>query len=270
MSAGDSMETGGTGYLEHGYGTRVTILDNAFLSTILARLGSPRIGHPEMVFALRILYQALLVNVAGREFSRISGEVPTRMATAHPAEGVYRGPLLDPGTNVVIADVIRAGLVPSQVCFEMLNSALPTVRVRLDHLTLARRSGEDGHVVGVDLSGSKIGGSVEGAVLILPDPMGATGATAIRAVDHYREHHGEPAAIIALPMIATPEFLRASLDAIPKLTVTTLRIDRGLSPPDVLAARPGEFWNRERGLNDHDYIVPGAGGMGEVLNNSWC
>ena len=270
MGKSGSKTGSNTGYLDHGYGERVTVLDNAFLATILARLGSPRIGHPEMVFALRILYQALLVNAAGREFPRIAGEVPTRMATTHPSEGVYRGPLLDPGTNVVIADVIRAGLVPSQVCFEMLNSALPTVRVRLDHLTLARRSDANGRVVGVDLSGSKIGGSVEGAVLLLPDPMGATGSTAIRAVEHYRERHGEPVAVIALPMIATPEFLRASLDAIPNLTVTTLRVDRGLSPPDVLAAKPGEHWERERGLDDQDYIVPGAGGMGEVLNNSWC
>ena len=25
----------------------------------------------------------------------------------------------------------------------------------------------------------------------------------------------------------------------------------------------------ERGLNDHQYIVPGAGGVGEILNNAW-
>ena len=32
----------------------------------------------------------------------------------------------------------------------------------------------------------------------------------------------------------------------------------------------GTHWERERGLNEQGYIVPGAGGMGEVLNNSWC
>jgi uracil phosphoribosyltransferase len=33
---------------------------------------------------------------------------------------------------------------------------------------------------------------------------------------------------------------------------------------------PGVEWERERGLNEQSYIVPGAGGMGEVLNNAWC
>ena len=74
---------------------------------------------------------------------------------------------------------------------------------------MARVSDEQGHVIGVDLSGSKIGGSVEGSILLLPDPMGATGSTTIRAVKHYHERHGKPSRIIAMPMMATPEYLRA-------------------------------------------------------------
>ena len=46
--------------------------------------------------------------------------------------------------------------------------------------------------------------------------------------------------------------------------------DRGLSTPEALAERPGTLWAEERGLNESGYIVPGAGGLGEVLNNSWC
>ncbi|MHC4895382.1 MAG: uracil phosphoribosyltransferase, partial [Planctomycetota bacterium] len=53
------------------------------------------------------------------------------------------------------------------------------------------------------------------------------------------------------------------------VSVITARLDRGLSPPDVLACVPGERWSEERGLNDQSYIVPGAGGVGEVLNNAW-
>jgi uracil phosphoribosyltransferase len=32
---------------------------------------------------------------------------------------------------------------------------------------------------------------------------------------------------------------------------------------------PGTYPDEERGLNDVQYIVPGAGGMGELLTNSW-
>lgn len=192
------------------------------------------------------------------------------MAVEHPCEGIYRGVLLDTNVNVVVVDIIRAGIVPSQVCFELATAVLPEERVRLDHLTLARRSDEYGRVTGVDLSGSKIGGDVGGAILCLPDPMGATGSTTIRALHHYVEHHGTPAKILALPMIATPEFLRAVLEEFDNLVVYTGRLDRGMSDSDVLATELGTHWDRERGLDDKSYVVPGAGGMGEILNNSWC
>jgi uracil phosphoribosyltransferase len=73
-----------------------------------------------------------------------------------------------------------------------------------------------------------------------------------------------------MPMMATPEYLRAVLDAFEDVVVYTARLDRGMSPPEVLARMPGERWSEEKGLNSKGYIVPGAGGMGEVLNNSWC
>jgi len=66
----------------------------------------------------------------------------------------------------------------------------------------------------------------------------------------------------------TPEFLRALDTHLDDYAIYATRLDRGLSPPDVLASLPGVHWERERGLNDHDYIVPGAGGMCELLNNS--
>ncbi len=100
--------------------------------------------------------------------------------------------------------------------------------------------------------------------------MGATGKTTVRALEHYHAHYGKPAKIVALPMIATPEYLRNVLEAYDNLVIYTARLDRGMSDPDVLATMPGTPWDRERGLDEKSYIVPGAGGMGEVINNSWC
>lgn len=255
--------------LAHGYGERVHILDNLYLNAALARIGSPATPLYEVIGLVRSVYRTLMV-LASRELPSRSVEVPTRMAAKHPREAAFRGPCLDPSQAVVICDILRAGLVPSQTIFESLIAVLPSERVRLDHLNMARVMDASGHVERVDLSGSKIGGSVEGATLLLPDPMGATGSTTVRAVEHYLEHHGRPARIVALPMIATPEYLRRVLERFDGLVVYTARLDRGLSPPDVLAAPPGTYWERERGLDDSSYIVPGAGGVGEVLNNSWC
>jgi uracil phosphoribosyltransferase len=55
----------------------------------------------------------------------------------------------------------------------------------------------------------------------------------------------------------------------PGLRVYGGRLDRGLSSERALASTPGTFPDEERGLTDVQYIVPGAGGMGELLTNSW-
>lgn len=256
--------------LAHGYGPRVHVNADTWTQSALARIGSPDVAHAELMSLVRAVYTGLAQTAFGLELPRIEVELPSRMAEAHPHAGVYRGPALDPAARVVVIDVIRGGIVPAQVCFELLTGLLPLENVRLDHLNMARRADASGRVVGVDLSGSKVGGTIEGATLVLPDPMGATGSTLVRAVEHLIEEFGRPARILALPLIATPEFLRASLDAFEEVVVYAGRVDRGLSPPDVLAAMPGEHWERERGLDERGYIVPGAGGVGEVLNNSWC
>ncbi len=254
----------------HRYGDRVHILNNTHLLTLLARLSSKEVTHPELPALVRTIYRALLITVCGNEFPRTEAETPTRMVDFHPDEGIYRGPIVDSATRAVIVDVVRGGIVPSQTVFEMLTSVLPAENVRLDHLSMQRLADEHGHVTGVDLTGSKIGGSVEGSILLMPDPMGATGSTSVRAIGHYLEHYGKPKLIVAMPMIATPEFLRCVLSRFDNVLVYTARLDRGMSPPRALAAQPGTHWDEERGLNDLGYIVPGAGGMGEVLNNSWC
>ena len=255
---------------EHHYGSRVHLLEDPWTSSVLARIASPEIGHADLLALVRSTYGLLAGAALAAELPTVETTLPTRMAQTHPEAGQWRGRVLDPASSVVIIDVIRGGIVPAQVCFETLASVLPMDALRLDHLNMARIAGSDGHVAGVDLSGSKVGGSTVGATVIIPDPMGATGSTTRVAIEHLREHHGQAAKWVLMPMICTPEYLRLVLDLDPDVSVWTTRIDRGLSPPEVLESPPGLHWERERGLDNQDYIVPGAGGVGEVLNNSWC
>jgi uracil phosphoribosyltransferase len=100
--------------------------------------------------------------------------------------------------------------------------------------------------------------------------MAATGSSLVSALDHYKTRlDGKPGRCITMHLIATPEYLRNVLKAHPDTLVYALRLDRGLSPDDVLDTVPGTRWDEERGLDDHQYIVPGAGGVGEILNNAW-
>lgn len=253
----------------HRYGERVHLLHHPFLLSLIARIGDPSTRGPEAADHLRVVYTTLLAEVAARELPVESVDAPTRML-ARTKLGRYRGPALARETSVVVACVIRAGMIPSQTCFDLLARVLEPERVRIDTLSMARITDNSGRVTGVSLDGSKIGGSVEGSILLCPDPMGATGGTVVKAYEHYREHHGAPVKVIAMPMIATPEYIARVLRSVEGAVIYAARLDRGLSPPDVLASMPGERWAEERGLDEHQYIVPGAGGLGEVLSHSWC
>ena len=79
----------------------------------------------------------------------------------------------------------------------------------------------------------------------------------------------EPAKLIAMHLMITPEYVRNMREAHPDVIVYALRLDRGLSTEKALASVPGTHWDEERGLTDTQYIVPGAGGVGELLNNAW-
>jgi uracil phosphoribosyltransferase len=254
----------------HRYGERVHVLGGPLAHTLLARVGSPAASRAEVLAGVRALAEQLCVAAANTLLPTVEREVETRMATKHPRAGRWRGSTFDPASHAVVVDVIRGGIVPSQVCFELLSALLPEDHVRLDHLHMARTTAPDGGVTGATLFGSKIGGSVANRHLFVPDPMGATGSTATVALDHYVEHHGRPASVALIALICTPEFLRKVLAHPTAPHVFTVRVDRGLSAADVLATVPGTRWSEERGLDDDDYIVPGAGGVGEVLNNSWC
>ncbi len=67
----------------------------------------------------------------------------------------------------------------------------------------------------------------------------------------------------------TPEAIRRVTAMHPNVKLYAARLDRGLSTARALASEPGTHPDEERGLNDTHYIVPGAGGMGELLTNSW-
>ncbi len=255
---------------DHGYGPRVHILEDAWTAAATAKLSSPDCTHTELVQVVRALTTRLATTAFGRELPTTERSVTTRMAEKHGELGTWRGEAVDPAAEVVVLDVIRGGIIPSQTCFELLSLVHPIERLRLDHLNMQRVAGEDGRVDRVELTGSKVGGSIEGSTLVIPDPMGATGGTILRALEHLRAAHGMPSRLILIPLICTPEFLRAIQTLDMDLSVYTARVDRGMSGRDVLASPLGARWAEERGLDDEDYIVPGAGGVGEVLNHSWA
>jgi uracil phosphoribosyltransferase len=255
--------------IEHRYGDNVHILLDPLALTMLARLSSKGTVQPEVNRLLGELYRVLTHEVVAAEFPRQAVAVPTRMIDVTP-RGVWRGDAILASTPAVAVAVARAGLLPSQHTFDFLNQVLQPEGVRQDHLALARQVDDKGGVTGAGLYASKIGGPVDNAVLLIPDPMGATGSTISKVIEQYSpDTYGKPLKIIAVHLIITPEYLRHVTKHHPEVVVYALRLDRGLSSAEVLKTVPGERWADEKGLTDHHYIVPGAGGLGEVINNSY-
>jgi len=254
--------------LEHAYGDGVFLLDDPFAWSLLSRVGAADTVQPELGRLVNKLYDGLGRVVIANELPHVQVSVPTRMAADHP-EGVYRGLVVDRSTRVATVGIARAGTTPSQIVYDLLNEVVDPACVRQDHLFMSRQTNEAGEVTGANWHDAKIGRDVAGHYVLFPDPMGATGSSMISAIDHYKKLDGTPAKCIALHLMITPEYIRNVLQAHPDVAVYALRLDRGLSSERALASKPGQYWDEERGLNDRQYIVPGAGGVGELLNNSW-
>lgn len=255
--------------LSHRYGDNVHILSSPWALSVMARLSHPdtdtRAVHP----LLQAAFQRLLA-AAADELPTIAVDQPTRMTIGEP-RARFTGTILDPDSPAVVVDVARGGMIPAHILHLGLMEVVQPARVRVDHIYLQRVSDPDtGAVTGVSHAGSKIGGPVNDATVFIPDPMAATGRSMAYVLDAYRNlPGGAPRRLIALHLIVTPEYLaRVARDA-PDVAVYALRVDRGLSAPDVLEATPGARWDEEIGLDAHSYIVPGAGGLGEVINNAW-
>jgi len=170
---------------EHRYGPNVHILSDPFLLSHLARLCAEDTHQPVINELVTTLYSSLLETVVNREFPLKSAQIPTRMHSMHP-EAVFQGPIIDPETPIVTVNLARAGTLPSHICYTALNYFMNPRQVRQDHISIGRTTDAQEKVTGSHVSGHKIGGDVDGAVVLFPDPMGATGGTLVEAVAMYK------------------------------------------------------------------------------------
>lgn len=253
----------------HHYGPQFNLINNIYLESLLARLCLPETKQPEINRLVQKLYLGLIEAAVNQCFPQETHHYKTRMNEAHP-NALLTTQNFNQTTKAVTVNLARAGSYPSHLCYEFLHDILPADNIRQDHIFAARTTDESQKVTGTFLGCYKIGGSVKNSFVIFPDPMGATGGTLTSAIDHYEKQIEGPAqSFIALHLIVTPEYLKKALNHSKKIQVFALRVDRGLSPENILKSPLGLHWDQEKGLNNHQYIVPGAGGLGELLNNSY-
>ncbi len=254
---------------EHCYGPNVHILDDPYLNTLLTALCVPSTGQPQFNDLIRRVYEGLIRHLITGTYPRKQANAKTRMATEYP-QAILRSEVIDPNTSTVVVDIARAGILPSQVCFDLLNGILTPNLVRQDHLIMARKVDDADKVVGATISGSKIGGEIGDRVVLFPDPMGATGGSLATAIEAYLgQGLGRPSRIVTMNLIVTPEFVKRISEIDFDVEIYALRLDRAMSSERALSAIPGTHWDEESGLSPSAYIIPGGGGFGELMNNSW-
>lgn len=255
--------------IDHSYGENVHILSDPFYLSLLAKFSSEESKLPLINHKLEILYQGLMTQVVNVVFPRKMQKIETRMSKFHE-EGVFEGNIIDLDTKVISVAMARAGTQPSQQCYHFLSYLLNPENLRQDHFYLNRKVNEKEEVIGIDVSGSKIGGGKDNAIVLFPDPMAATGGSLCHVIDHYKkEVKGQEKAFVAMHLIVTPEYVQTLKKHHPDVHIFAFRLDRGLSSSKALNSRPGDLIEEEKGLNEKQYIVPGAGGIGELLNNSF-
>lgn len=253
----------------HAYGPNLHLHGTPLALSMLARLGEKETTQPEVGRLASRLFDFLFSQVANSELATQIARVPTRMTDRHTTEA-YEGVVVTRDQKVVVVDVARAGILSAQLFYDRFNEALAPAGVRQDHMFVSRTTGAHGEVTGASIAAAKIGGPIEDALLVIPDPMGATGGSLLRVLDHYDAiGAGRPRRVVFVHLIVTPEYVRRVHAARPEVSIHAIRLDRAFSSDRALAALPGTLPAEERGLDEHQYIVPGAGGLGEVLNNSW-
>ena len=158
-------------------------------------------------------------------------DVPSAPATVTTPIGPADGRVVS--GDVVVVPVLRAGLGMLDAVLELHPSA------RVGHIGLYR---DPATLEPVEYY-FKVPPDIADRMVIVCDPMLATGNSAVAAINRLKECGVTTVKLVCL--LAAPEGVRTMLESHPDVTVTVAALDEK--------------------LNDHGYIVPGLGDAGDRI-----
>ena len=179
---------------------------------------------PESFRRMAIRISLLLAAEATRD-------LPASPVTVHTPLGAAEGRQVT--TDVVVVPVLRAGLGMLDAVLELIPSA------RVGHIGLQR----DEATAIASQYYSKLPKGLSNSVVLMIDPMLATGGSAVAALDHLAQAGARDIRMICI--VAAPEGVDLVQHHHPGVRIYTPAIDRH--------------------LNEHKYIVPGLGDFGDRL-----
>jgi uracil phosphoribosyltransferase len=172
-----------------------------------------------------------------REISLLLGyeilrDLPTEQRSIQTPVGPAEVPFLK-GSTPVLVPILRAGNGLLDGLLELVPSA------PVGHLGIYR---DPTSLAAVEYY-CKLPSDIAERLVILIDPMLATGNSAVAAVDRLRHHGARDIRLLCL--LAAPEGIGALNAAHPEVAIVTAAVDRH--------------------LNEHGYIVPGLGDAGDRM-----
>ena len=177
------------------------------------------------------LFRRVAVRISLLLAAEATRDVPSAVVTVNTPLGLAPGRRLI--SDVVVVPVLRAGLGMLDAILELI----PTARV--GHIGLQR----DEMTAVASQYYSKLPADLSGSVVLMIDPMLATGGSAVAALDLLRRAGARDVRMICI--VAAPEGIALVEQRHPDVTIFTPVVDQG--------------------LNAHKFIVPGLGDFGDRL-----
>jgi uracil phosphoribosyltransferase len=177
-------------------------------------------------------FRELLKEIGGLICYEVTRDLPTDLVEVETPLATIKAPMLS-GKKLVFAAILRSGLGMLDGMIELAPAA------RVAHIGLYR----DPATLSCVEYYFKVPAEIEERIVIVVDPMLATGNTAIAAVDRLKEVGARSIRMACL--LAAPEGISKFHGHHPDVPIWTASIDQR--------------------LNDHGYIVPGLGDAGDRL-----
>jgi len=176
------------------------------------------------------LFRTLVREITTLLCYEVTRDLPTELVDVETPIATCRSPAIA-GKKLVVAPILRAGLTMAEGMLDLVPSA------RVAHIGLYR---EPATLQAVEYY-FKTPDDIAQRLVIVVDPMLATGCTAIAAIDRLKEAGAQEIRFVCL--LAARRGAEALREAHPDVPIWTAAVDEV--------------------LNDHGYIVPGLGDAGD-------
>jgi len=199
------------------------------------------IGHPLVQHKLTQMRDETTNTERFRRFVRevgqmlvyeVTRDLPTELVKVRTPLATFDSPMIA-GKQQCLVSILRAGNGMLDGMLDLLPAA------KVGHVGIYR---DPATLEPVEYY-FKVPSDIAERMVIVCDPMLATGNSAVAAINRLKEHGVTSLQLVCL--LAAPEGVRAMLERHPDVTVTVAALDEK--------------------LNDHGYIVPGLGDAGDRI-----